>query len=361
MDLQLSLCRHYMTQDEGFWNESLKAFSFLREQTFFIDSLHRLQAAVTGRNLEDAQLICDGCVSMVLEHTGSKAMSFLAPCLLLALCLPQGLETLRKSGADEHILVDTFSDFSRWESRQYKETGLHGIEDAGWLLYPYVGRLFQIGRLQYEPHLFSLPYAIYRNRDGRTLCLCLHELPCDSRGFLSDSDRPPNAGFMTTFSRSGEKITATASDLNSGIFLKTPVTINAGEWELLLAYGQPSISLHIPRCGHLSPDSVDESLTHAKSFFSTEDHPLEIIVCDSWLLDPALYCLTNPSDNIRSFMQRFHKYPVFPDSTALEYLFEGNTACGPEHLQAKTSLQKNVIHFLREGGTLHDTGGFLLL
>lgn len=63
--------------------------------------------------------------------------------------------------------------------------------------------------------------------------------------------------------------------------------------------------LHIPETGRLDPAEVDASLAWAARFFD-DGAPL---VCESWMLDPALQQLP-PTSNVRRFAARFDVAPA---------------------------------------------------
>lgn len=364
MELDLELCKHYLSSDTHFWEIAQQGFDVLHTDPLFQTSFKNLQSALERHDLVQAQQICSACFSATRATHDDERLAYLAPCILLALCLPQGLSCMRALGADERMILDTLRDFERWETISFQKTGKHGIADVGWLLYPYVGRLIQIGRLQYEPYLYPLPYALYRHRsNGQTLCLCIRTLYCDPAGRPLEGNEAETDGFQTTFFRSDGYITATQADPFKGVFLRDPIQIRTEEWELLLIQGQPVYNLHVPRCGPLYPSDVDASLRVARTFFSKQNQRPFIAVCDSWLLDPALAGISNENSNIIRFMQRFSKYPVGQDSCATDYLFPNASTTDLAELSkaAKTSMQRKCLSYLRQGGRLCDTGGFLVL
>lgn len=64
-------------------------------------------------------------------------------------------------------------------------------------------------------------------------------------------------------------------------------------------------SIHIPETGRLDPEAVDASLAWAARYFA-DDAPL---VCESWMLDPAVQQLP-PTSNVRRFAARFDVAPA---------------------------------------------------
>ncbi len=60
-------------------------------------------------------------------------------------------------GIDEKITVATLKDVNIWQSRYFERTKKIGTDDFNWLLYSYLGKLYRIGRLQYEPS-FGRPW-----------------------------------------------------------------------------------------------------------------------------------------------------------------------------------------------------------
>ena len=57
----------------------------------------------------------------------------------------------REKGISEKIYFDTFYDFTIWYTVYKKRTGKPGLGEANWLALPLKGKIFRLGRLQFEP------------------------------------------------------------------------------------------------------------------------------------------------------------------------------------------------------------------
>lgn len=112
------------------------------------------------------------------------------------------------------------------------------------------------------------------------------------------------------------------------------------------------LSTHIPQSGPLTPGRVDESFTSARRFFATHfpDHPVCDIICQSWLLDPALTTIL-PGTNLAAFQRRWQptgeRYPGEPD--VLFFVFNRRGPVDPEDLPADTTLRRAVRDRLISG------------
>ncbi|MPN33540.1 hypothetical protein SDC9_181028 [bioreactor metagenome] len=119
------------------------------------------------------------------------------------------------------------------------------------------------------------------------------------------------------------------------------------------------LHIHIPAGEKLTKEAVDDSLRQVCRY--VPNHGLA--VCASWLLDPALAMVAEPSSNIVLFMQRFAKFPVpFETPQIFERVF-GFTATEEDipHWKATTTLQKSIQQALSEGVVFRTMGGYLLL
>jgi hypothetical protein len=124
-----------------------------------------------------------------------------------------------------------------------------------------------------------------------------------------------------------------------------------------LKKGSPVVNMHIPSEGPLIPSLVEEALAQARSFYPE----CQAFVMDSWLLDPDLMNLL-PDGNLREFTKRFEvihvvKHEMFEDG----WRVFGSEAGKPfDELPRRTSLQRSIADYLKEGGHLGEGFGVLL-
>ncbi len=125
------------------------------------------------------------------------------------------------------------------------------------------------------------------------------------------------------------------------------------EYELSQHVGEKAVSLHIPSDADLSSDNVDASLALARQFLA-KYYPAYAdcrIVCDSWLLAPALKALLNESSNILSFQDRFEIISTNPEAMdCLEWVFRAPAGTMYCDLKEDTSLQRKIKQVLLDGG-----------
>lgn len=108
--------------------------------------------------------------------------------------------------------------------------------------------------------------------------------------------------------------------------------------------GSKAINVHIPRTGtKLSYEEVLNSYRLAAEVFADEfiEQPI-VFCCDSWLLDPWLLTVLNPTSNIYSFSKDYKI--VKTKECGAEYIarvvFEQNYTGNPADLSVKSSLHK---------------------
>src|SRR5262249_36717892 len=77
---------------------------------------------------------------------------------------PSLREFHRQRGVPEDVTLDTLSDLELW-TRYYKShTGRTGLHRPDWLQNHFTGRLYKLGRLQFESHISHLPFNVYQHR-----------------------------------------------------------------------------------------------------------------------------------------------------------------------------------------------------
>ena len=76
-------------------------------------------------------------------------------------------EIYRERGIDEAIFYDTMTDIPIWVNVSFRDYGIWGLREYGWIAGQLRARLFRLGRLQFEriEYRFAQPYT----RAGRTI------------------------------------------------------------------------------------------------------------------------------------------------------------------------------------------------
>jgi len=147
----------------------------------------------------------------------------------------------------------------------------------------------------------------------------------------------------------------------AGTVLPKPITLDLRKIQILVQPDTRVLHIHIPTGGTLDDSVVAESFDQARGFFDSWDVRPDIMVCDSWLLDPSLAEFLLEEGNICKFMRRFAKFPVFRDRPQIyERVFgEGFDPSLLTTWPCTTSLQRNLRAFLLRGGMVYTTGGLL--
>ena len=128
------------------------------------------------------------------------------------------------------------------------------------------------------------------------------------------------------------------------------------EYELLETDGKRAVSIHIPSDTRLEADRLNDSVRRAKDFLS-EYYPEwqgAPMICESWLLSPALKQMLPPESRIRRFQDAFDLTGEDPeDCAALEWVFYvaggQRDSVKTEDLPEKTSLQRKMKAMLLSG------------
>lgn len=340
-------------------------------------------------------------------------------------CLPEAIAHMRSMGVPDDVIEATLRDFAIWAAVYTAKTGRPGIWELEWNLLSLTGNILRIGRLQYESIAFAEPYYIFRRSGSAASCEMSESyesapdlvviaaaglrVRADGRlqGTNGDGDK---AVFTTTLSAEGNTVTGYPVDTRSGTIQNAPITFRLSatcvpsatqvpasasaaskpplarwdsghdanatnepacmsssiwaklSYELILAPGMPTTSMHIPAEEPLTPESVNDSIVRADVLLSQIGRSTATGFCESWLLDPALERFSPAGGNICRFMRRFVKFPVRADHPMIiERVFGwGADRLAIGDLPEDTGLQRRLKQYLRDGGEVYDTAGVML-
>lgn len=114
--------------------------------------------------------------------------------------------------------------------------------------------------------------------------------------------------------------------------------------------GTPFVGIHIPECGPLTPEAVDESLSRAVEVVPLllPGEPLPEFRMESWLLDPLIVKQLDPKSNMARFARRF---TILEDGghsprSAYFFVFRKELSLQPvdfSALPAQSSLQRAIL------------------
>ncbi len=360
MGVDWELFTDYLSADQPLINTLHRFESRLVQNPQFVHLLAK-GAACVHRQDEVAALRCIAEAQALLD---SNAAAELIPLLFFATVLPETLALLRTLGLSDDTIRDTLFDFQRWSDvYRTNNQGSYGFDRQRWMMHHFCGHLVQLGRLQFQVDEFRFPFTFFACKESEELhCVASAGLEIDESGHLAGTNGVVSKTLMTENTTSDGFLTAHAVDLDAGTVLPKPITLDLRELKILVQPDTPVLHIHIPVGGTLDDSVVSESIDQARRFFDSWEVRQEIMVCDSWLLDPALAGFLPKEGNICKFMRRFVKFPVFRDRPQIyERVF--GAGFDPSLLSiwpCTTSLQRNLQGFLLRGGTVYTTGGLLL-
>ena len=250
------------------------------------------------------------------------------PHIAYALAFPvlHNLEAAREAyaarGIPECVLADTMSDLPRWIDTLDERTcgRIRGFMEIAWLREHVSLRIFQIGRLQFQPGRASGETVFLRNRaDGTVRVL--------SRAEREAGDFPADA------------------------------------WEEALEKGDPVINVHIPSGSKLAPALCRQAMAVAPNFFAKyfPDLPVgkaKALLCSSWLLCLDFDKILPADSNILAFKRLFAcGNPHGGDGAFYERVFVGLGRAARRD-QLKTRLQLALFDHVAAGGKLRSAVGY---
>lgn len=212
------------------------------------------------------------------------------------------------------IMKLTLSDINIWLNDFYRKNGYYGLDQLGWLRTSFIGSIHRIGRLQYCFKAFDEPIFVYQSTNDKNFKIVDYQLKYET-----------------------------------------------DEWKKILGKGDTLLDVHIPADGKMDFNDCIQSFKDSVKFHQTyfPDKPFEGFVCTSWLLSPNLKDVLPADSNVVRFMKEFIQLPYDgTDDQMFERVF-GMKIQDLTKLPQNTSLQKSIVAYLSNGGTLKKGRGFI--
>lgn len=275
-------------------------------------------------------------------------------------------EFYHKKGIPEQILIDTLDDLLRWIQAFHRKHGKYGFSELHWLYRHFTGRLFRLGRLQFEPIPFPGNIVVYKNiSSGKIMVLSKKDMRYRRDGQVDGASGIYDAEgvWISRLEQKEGKVFGNPISSNSGCSSQITV-ISEDEWIRVLDEKDAVLNVHIPEGSKLDHEqcikSYNEALTFFKKYFPETN--FKAFVCYSWLLDVQLKDILPAESNIAQFLGDFVVFPV--DSPREAQVYErvfGKYSDTPAHLPENTFLQKSIKKYLVEGNFMRNGAGFILI
>ncbi len=277
-------------------------------------------------------------------------------------------DLLRRHGQrkiPETVTWETLSDIRIWMEEYRRKHGEWGFDKQRWMAHHFAGQLYRLGRLQFEFRPYPFDFHAFRHRESRKVVM----LAGDGMAFREDGQFDGTNGihggrkklWTTSFRTDRYSIAGTPLSAD-GMVLRRMVALDATEWMPALKKGDPTLNIHIPAEGPMSPEACGESVAAAMAFFRQyfPEYAYRAIATSTWLLDRQFNELLPESSNIRRFLREFylHPVPIASERQAYERVF-GTSAPDLLTLKPSSSLQKVMLEHVKNGGRFYHGGGVI--
>jgi hypothetical protein len=286
-------------------------------------------------------------------------------------CALDSLRELKKAGVDEALLCATYRGIG--ESLNASTVRTNNVPSLtfgyfAWLVLYVEKRLFRVGRLNFEiRHKTFVGARAYSNAAGEIAVLMDDGVALHRSGAVLGSAHATDedGSFVSVFTESETEYVGNPVDPDSFLAKKERVSLKKDEWSPLFTPGDTLVSVHIPSGDGFDRESVEQSYDGCRALFKKlyPDIPFKAFMCVSWLLAPELRDVLKPGSNIISFQNKYFKFPTKSSGLGVfGFAFKKNVSSLDEldldSLPQNTSLHRNVIALYKNGGAIHETGGF---
>ena len=287
----------------------------------------------------------------------------------LLLPLLQHLATMRADyaarGIPDEVLQATLADFPLWIDTHHQRTGHRGFREIGWLREHVACRVIRLGRLQFQPATYSMPFVVLAHGQSGELRIAACGGRCaTASGVFADSEGAAGPAFELTFEEADGEIRKAHLVQAGGAIATEPTAFEPGVWERRLSPGDPALALHIPAGAPLAFDDCRASFQMADAFYPRHfaDLPApRAAICSSWLFYPGLADTLPATSNIVRFQRAFLRVPL-PGATANQTYERAFSPHGRAvtREQLATSLQRRLFEHIAAGHVPLSTGAIFL-
>ncbi|NLF85498.1 MAG: DUF5596 domain-containing protein [Lentisphaerae bacterium] len=260
------------------------------------------------------------------------------------------------------VLHDTLADLQIWIDTNQQRSGAPGFREVGWMREHLYCRVIRLGRLQFQPGTFSMPFVVLTHRQrGKTCVVACGAREITSKGIFADSEGATGPFIDLTYVEEAGEIRQAHLVEFSGYLAPRPTTFAPGEWERRLTAGDPVLNLHIPAAAPLDFDACRDSFVQAASFYPRHFPELgtpRAVVCGSWLFNPGLCDILPETSNIVRFQRAFLRVPQ-PKATSGQTYERAFVPHGraTRREQLTTTLQRRLFDHIAAGHVPLGAGG----
>lgn len=287
----------------------------------------------------------------------------IAALLAAVSCAPLVEESCRKKGIPEKYALDAL----QWiggtvaiYKLAHNDIPGHSLNQLYWLHLHVDCQLYRIGRFEYLIHrLPEWVSLIFRNDDGVLAVLAPPNMKFDAKGLVVNKDE-----YIESFiEEDGPFITGIPCSPDGIARVNETLTIDRREFKPVCAAWDTVPSIHIPGGQRMGWDDVLSSMKEAKEFFRTYlKKEIPMIVCGSWILNPALEKFA-PKGNMARFRKEVFCLPMIrwgaEGRDGMFFAF-GRGDVDPTEIEAVNSVQKILQEIFKAEGTLRTGGMFVL-
>jgi hypothetical protein len=285
--------------------------------------------------------------------------------LITALSLYPDIKRLySEKNLPNELLHLTMSDIDIW-MRYYKELhGEWGFPVWGWIIRHFKGKIFRLGRLQFEFSHWFLPTRVYRHKDGNVVVLIEggHKLRSDGQFFNADSKQAESGVWESILVESDEHVQAFPI-MPQGHVQNRLVKLSKKVWQEIFKSGDPYLNVHIPSGEPMDFDACGRSYLDAFRFFPKffPDFKYKAFGCYSWLLDIQFAKFLSPSSNVVRFLKEYYLLPVSGahSKPLMDRVFHAKMDTPLSELPQKSSMQIALVQAMQQGVSFR-AGAFVI-
>jgi hypothetical protein len=293
-----------------------------------------------------------------------KALSDKTIDLLIILSLvPSSIIDHKKRNIDSKHASFNLGHLKNYVKNYYTKHKEFGIDQFGWTTYLACLGLIQIGSLNFMHHIFTDPYIVFvNNKTDETCVLVENGLSINPLGQFVGVNQVNTLSFKTTYEET--EFFYFGNLVNSrGIITNQLIKLDKSDWTKIIKKGDAVIDFHIPSKVPYDSKSIKQSFRDATTFFNTHypEFEYKTFWCVSWLYSPQLpHIITKIDSKILEIQEQGYICPATPGEKSLyTFVFQTETP-DFDKIDPKTSLEKDVIHFIKKGGKVN-TGLYLYL
>ncbi|MBR5543224.1 MAG: DUF5596 domain-containing protein [Oscillospiraceae bacterium] len=285
-----------------------------------------------------------------------------SPMFALLWFLEDMISDMERRGLPHSVISDTLYGFDAEINDYYDMFSRSGMRRyVEWFLLFVYNKIIRVGRLNFEFKTLSDRVRVYKKGDDIKILIDGAKMHTGGMMFGSAGQDDEKGSFFAEIEEFPDGSVSGFSVNGRGECVPEKITLSG--YREVLRPGDEVCGIHIPANEPFSADMCRAAISDFKTILQKHypERKIKAFICDSWMLEPALFDIMGKETNITRFAKLFLLHPRKSDAEDVYFfLFHVPEKVPAETLPEKSSMQRAVKEYLMQGNPFYEKAGIIL-